>query len=96
MWSGSLDGRLKTFDINSSTDSSVGGGGPAHDSAVRCVEYSSEINAIVTGSWDATVKTWDARVAGGGNFSIPFLCDVCLLRKVQVIEPSGTLNFWEF
>ena len=72
MWSGSLDGRLKTFDINSSIDSSVGGGGPdgtgpAHDSTVRCVEYSSEINAIVTGSWDATVKTWDARVAGGGS-----------------------------
>ena len=43
------------------------GNGPAHDAAVRCIEYSSEINAVVTGSWDATVKTWDARVAGGGK-----------------------------
>ena len=46
------------------------GNGPAHDAAVRCIEYSSEINAVVTGSWDATVKTWDARVAGGGKYVV--------------------------
>ena len=37
-----LDGELKTFDINSATDSSVG----QHDNAIRCVEYSNDVNAV--------------------------------------------------
>ena len=37
-----MDGELKTFDINSTTDSTVG----QHDNAIRCVEYSSDVNAV--------------------------------------------------
>mmetsp|Transcript_41194 Transcript_41194/g.63484 ORF Transcript_41194/g.63484 Transcript_41194/m.63484 type:complete len:332 (+) Transcript_41194:16-1011(+) len=55
--SGSLDKSLKRFDITTGTDESLLG----HTEAVRCVEYSSEINASITGSWDKTFKIWDFR-----------------------------------
>lgn len=32
-----------------------------HDSAIRAIEYASEVQGILTGSWDATVKMWDPR-----------------------------------
>lgn len=32
-----------------------------HDNAIRCVHYSPELNFIITGSWDASVKFWDPR-----------------------------------
>lgn len=32
-----------------------------HDNAVRAVEYSPEVNGILTGSWDASAKLWDPR-----------------------------------
>ncbi len=57
VWSGGLDNTLKGFDINSGTETAVG----THDSAVRCVEFSNEVNCVVTGGWDAQVKVWDPR-----------------------------------
>ena len=39
-----LDGDLKTFDINSAADNTVG----QHDSAIRCVEFSTDVNAVGT------------------------------------------------
>jgi WD40 repeat protein len=33
-----------------------------HDNAIRCVHYSPEFNFIITGSWDSSIKLWDARV----------------------------------
>lgn len=32
-----------------------------HDSAVKCVEFASRLNAVVTGSWDTSVRLWDTR-----------------------------------
>ena len=33
----------------------------AHLKAIRAVEYSPEVNGILTGSWDARAKLWDPR-----------------------------------
>ena len=57
VWSGGLDNTLKCYDINSSQESALG----THDNAIKCVEYSGDLNVIVTGSWDGTVKVWDQR-----------------------------------
>jgi cell cycle arrest protein BUB3 len=43
-----LDTQLKLFDLNNNTETNIG----SHDNAIKCVEYSSKINGIVTGSWD--------------------------------------------
>ena len=51
MWSGGLDNILKSFDINSSTESAHG----SHEGAIKCVEFSGECGLVVTGSWDSTV-----------------------------------------
>lgn len=33
----------------------------SHDNAVRCVEYSNEVNVVLSGGWDGNVKMWDTR-----------------------------------
>ncbi|XP_070541282.1 mitotic checkpoint protein BUB3-like [Ptychodera flava] len=67
-YSGGLDHNLKMFDINSNTETTVGN----HDAPIRCVEFCPEVNVIVTGSWDQTVKLWDPRTpCNAGSFSQP-------------------------
>lgn len=56
-FSGGLDQTLKMYDFNTNTDQPVG----THDAAIRCVEYSPDVNCVITGSWDCTVKLWDPR-----------------------------------
>ena len=52
----------------SMTETRVG----THDDAIRCVEYSSDVNVVVTGSWDSTVKMWDPRTpCNAGSFAQP-------------------------
>ena len=58
VWSGGLDNTLKCYDINSNHETALG----THENAIKCVEYSNELNVIVTGSWDGTVKVWDQRI----------------------------------
>lgn len=55
--SGGLDNTLKHYDWNTQTENVLG----THASAIKCVEYAAKVNGIVTGSWDKTVKIWDAR-----------------------------------
>lgn len=55
--SGSLDGVLKMCDLNSNSDSVIG----THQDTIRAVEYSTTTNQIFSGSWDGSVKSWDAR-----------------------------------
>lgn len=56
------------FSFLSLTEETVG----KHDDAIRCVEFCSDVNVLVTGSWDQTVKLWDARISHcAGSFSQP-------------------------
>lgn len=48
MISGSIDAQLKLYDLNNSSETILG----SHDNSIKCVEYSSKINGVVTGSWD--------------------------------------------
>ena len=36
----------------------------SHEAGVKCVEFNSVTGSTLTGSWDKTVKVWDARQAG--------------------------------
>ncbi|GAB0094848.1 BUB3 [Sergentomyia squamirostris] len=56
---GSLDQRVLMYDLNTQSERVLG----THESAVKCVEYAGKINAILTGSWDKTIKLWDSRDA---------------------------------
>lgn len=46
------------YDLNASNETVLG----EHKGAIRCVEFATEVNAVLTGSWDGTVKMWDSRV----------------------------------
>ena len=48
---GGLDGQLKMFDLNTHSETVVG----THNDAITCVEWNSEVNLAVTGSWDKQV-----------------------------------------
>lgn len=67
-FSGGLDGALKIHDFNSSSGRIIG----SHENAIKCVEYSSEMNCLLSGSWDCFVKMWDSRNGHCiGNFLQP-------------------------
>ncbi|RXG60002.1 Mitotic checkpoint protein BUB3 [Armadillidium vulgare] len=85
-FSGGLDNTLKMFDLNTSSETTVG----THDAAIsqqsigkvekitlirfvnRCVEYCPEVNLVITGSWDTNVKLWDPRgPREAGSFQQP-------------------------
>ncbi|XP_064451472.1 mitotic checkpoint protein BUB3 isoform X1 [Mirounga angustirostris] len=77
-WSGGLDHQLKMHDLNTDQENLVG----THDAPIRCVEYCPEVNVMVTGSWDQTVKLWDPRTpCNAGTFSQP--------EKVYTLSVSG-------
>jgi len=67
-YSGGLDTSLKVYDFNTNTETVVGN----HEGAIRCVEYCPEVNVVVTGSWDSSVKLWDPRTpCSAGSFAQP-------------------------
>ncbi|KAJ0015691.1 hypothetical protein NQD34_013981, partial [Periophthalmus magnuspinnatus] len=77
-WSGGLDAQLKMHDLNTDQDTIVG----SHDAAIRCVEYCPEVNVMVTGSWDRSVRLWDPRTpCNAGTFTQP--------EKVYTLSVAG-------
>ncbi|XP_059180697.1 mitotic checkpoint protein BUB3 [Centropristis striata] len=77
-WSGGLDAQLKTHDLNTDQDTIVG----THDAPIRCVEYCPEVNVMVTGSWDRSVRLWDPRTpCNAGTFTQP--------EKVYTLSVAG-------
>eukprot|EP00164_Ancoracysta_twista_P008504 GFYU01012327.1.p1 GENE.GFYU01012327.1~~GFYU01012327.1.p1 ORF type:complete len:331 (-),score=60.62 GFYU01012327.1:105-1097(-) len=56
-FSGGVDKTVKSYDFNKSSDSILG----THDNAVKAVRFSHSRKCLVTGSWDKTLKVWDAR-----------------------------------
>lgn len=56
-YSGGLDKTLKTIDFNSQKDECIG----VHEAPIKCVNYCNELNCLITGSWDKTIKVWDMR-----------------------------------
>lgn len=77
-WSGGLDTQLKTHDLNTDQDTIVG----THDAPIRCVEYCPEVNVMVTGSWDRSVRLWDPRTpCNAGTFTQP--------EKVYTLSVAG-------
>ena len=56
------------YDLNSSIETIVG----SHSGAIRCVEYSSDVNTVITGGWDANIKLWDPRSPSAtGSYAQP-------------------------
>lgn len=91
VWSGSLDGALKTFDINASNESTIG----HHDNAIRCVEFCPELNMVVTGSWDSTVKTWDPRSSScTGTYSQPDKVYSMSLAGEKLVVGTASRKVW--
>jgi len=45
------------FDVNSNVATHIGN----HENAIKAVEYSSDVNSVITGSWDSSIKVWDIR-----------------------------------
>jgi len=58
-FSGGLDNTLKLYDLNSSSENVLG----THEGAIRCLDYCSDTNSVVSGSWDTTIKVWDSRTS---------------------------------
>ncbi|TRY63183.1 hypothetical protein TCAL_04016 [Tigriopus californicus] len=91
VWSGGLEGQLRSADINSSTESIVG----THENAIRCVEVSQELNVVVTGSWDSTVKLWDTRTNScTGTYTQPEKVYSMSLAGEKLVVGTASRKVW--
>lgn len=86
-FSGGLDRAVKMFELNTSTETILGD----HEKAVRCLEYSTPHDLLISGGWDAALKTWDARQKGCvGTYELPSkIFSMCLANNRLVVATSG-------
>lgn len=93
--SGGLDNTLIHYDLNTHTEQILG----THDDGIKCVEFSTKVNGILTGSWDKTVKLWDAREkhcvatyeqSNGKVFSMN-----CIDEKIVVATSDRKVIIWD-
>jgi WD40 repeat protein len=60
-FSSGLDHSIVMHDVATGASTLLG----SHDKGARCVEYSSELGVVISGSWDKTVSLWDPRSSTG-------------------------------
>ncbi len=57
LFSACVDGQVRSLDIVSGGSSQIG----HHNKPVRCLKHDKETSCLLSGSWDSTVRVWDAR-----------------------------------
>ncbi|KAI0983995.1 hypothetical protein GJ496_004027 [Pomphorhynchus laevis] len=94
-FSGGLDCTLKMFDFNSQKELCLG---KNHKSAIRCILHSSKLNAILTGSWDSTVRIWDCRdrkISSSMNQSSKVYTMDCVNDRLVVGTSDRKVSIWD-
>ncbi|XP_042909257.1 mitotic checkpoint protein BUB3 [Parasteatoda tepidariorum] len=67
-WSGGLDWHVRSYDLNTNTDVFRG----THEAPVKCIEHCPDVNVVISGSWDRTVRLWDTRFPDcAGTYPLP-------------------------
>ncbi|KAJ3488280.1 hypothetical protein NLI96_g2945 [Meripilus lineatus] len=56
-YSGGLDTSVRELDLNTEKISHLG----QHSNAISAMNYSRDLNVVITGSWDRTLRFWDSR-----------------------------------
>jgi len=59
IYSAGIDRCVKSFETNTNQENILG----VHEKPVKCIEYSTETDTIISGSWDKTIKIWDIRTS---------------------------------
>ncbi|KAK0193158.1 WD40-repeat-containing domain protein [Armillaria mellea] len=61
-YSGGLDCTVRHLALETEKTTPLG----AHDDSISSMVWSASTNALITGSWDRTLRFWDPRAEGGG------------------------------
>lgn len=81
-----LDRRILAHDVATGACTQLG----THEKAARCIEWSTELGLVVSGSWDKTVQFWDPRAAGSSSSSSSSSIAMCAQPgKVFALAISG-------
>ncbi|KAG4073962.1 hypothetical protein HA402_014167 [Bradysia odoriphaga] len=92
---GGVDGIVKVREAETSYEVTIG----THNSAVKIIDFLPRKSAILSGSWDKTVKMWDLRVEGacatyeqcdGKVYSMS-----CLDEKIAVGTSGSKALIWD-
>lgn len=90
--SGGSDGTVRRYNFSTEKEDILG----KHEALVNCVEFSEVTGQIITGSWDKSLRFWDARVADGIERSSvdkceqPAIVECMSLVGYYLVVASGT------